>query len=274
MKINKFRHIDDCEERDHKRNLEDHLVNIKEQSLLNTESIITSGDLFNTKLIDNQTNTISALMKLQKELSESHALINQNNHNESINQNEEHHLALDEDLEIIKEGISGLHARSDRTKFFNQKIEENIIILETSDELFSVPQACPQIFNPTSQLKEVNQFFLLSEEASDSRCTERIFNFDTDQPLAIRMDSYSGDSNGFYDAYGHIDNNSSDVVIINDTLFKLRLRMDENPADIVLEDGFSMSFNDIEHDNILSFKRDHTISGYTLNYIVEGKMNS
>lgn len=274
MKINKFRHIDDCEDRNHKKNIQEHLVNIKEQSILNTESIITSGDLFNTKLIDNQTNTISALMKLQEELSESHALINQNNHNESIAQNSEHHLAVDEDLEIIKEGISGLHARSDRTKFFNQKIEEDIIILETSDELFSIPQSCPQIFNPTSQLKEVNQFFLLSEEASDSRCNERIFNFDTDQPLAIRMDSYSGDENGFYDAYGHLENNSSDVFIINDTLFKVRLRMDENPADIVLEDGFSMGFNDIEHNNVLSFKRDHTISGYTLNYIVEGKMNS
>jgi len=50
--------------------------------------------------------------------------------------------------------------------------------------------------------------------------------------------------------------------------------MDENESDFSIEDGFSIGFNDIEKDNILSFKRDYTISGYTVNYIVEGKMNS
>ena len=50
--------------------------------------------------------------------------------------------------------------------------------------------------------------------------------------------------------------------------------MDENPADIIIEDGIYMGNNYIEQSNVLSFKRDHTISGYTLNYIVEGKMNS
>lgn len=285
MKINKFREIEDCSQREHKQNVENSLDDIREQSLLNTEAVITSGDLFTNKLINSQTETIGSLMVLKENLANAQILQDKNQHEEIIqsqknqheeiiNQNNLHHQAVDEDLEIIKQGISGLDARSDRTKFFNQKIDENIIILETSDALFSVPQSCPEIFNPVSNLQEVNQYFLLSEEAKDDRCTERVFNFDLDQPLAIRMDSYSGDINGFYDAYGHLENNSSDVFIINDTLFKVRLRMDENPADIVIEDGFSMGFNDIEHDNILSFKRDHTISGYTLNYIVEGKMNS
>ena len=274
MKINKFREIEDCGQREHKDKVESSLENIKEQSLLNTEALITSGDLFNSQLIDSQTNTINSLMVLKENLAKTQITQDQSHHDEIVEQQNLHKADLDEDLEIIKQGISGLHARSDRTKFFNQKIEENIIILETSDELFSVPQSCPEIFNPVSNLQEVNQFFLLSEEAKDDRCAERVFNFDTDQPLALRLDSYSGDANGFYDAYGHLENNSSDLVIINDTLFKVRLRMDENPADIVLEDGFTMGFNDIEHDNVLSFKRDHTISGYTLNYVVEGKMNS
>ena len=50
--------------------------------------------------------------------------------------------------------------------------------------------------------------------------------------------------------------------------------MDDVKSDISIEDGFSATFNDLENDNILSFKRDHTISGYVLNYVVEGKMNS
>jgi len=224
MKINKFREIEDCSQREHKAKVESSLENIREQSVVNTESVITSGDLFTNKLIDAQTETISALMTLKQNLSDEKLLQDKNHHEEIVEQNNQHHLALDEELEIIKQGISGLHARSDRTKFFNQKIEENIIILETPDSLFSVPQSCPEIFNPVSNLQEVNQYFLLSEEAKDDRCTERVFNFDLDQPLAIRMDSYSGDKNGFYDAYGHLENNSSNVFIINDTLFKVRLR--------------------------------------------------
>ena len=50
--------------------------------------------------------------------------------------------------------------------------------------------------------------------------------------------------------------------------------MDDQPDYVFIEDGFSMGFSDIERDNILSFKRDHTISGYTVKYVVEGKMNS
>jgi alpha-N-acetylglucosamine transferase len=177
-------------------------------------------------------------------------------------------------VESIKTGVNNLQARSDRTKIFNQKIDEDLLILETTDELFHVPQAPAAIFSSVNSMPEINQFFILSEEAQDDRTQQRSFNFDLDQSLALRQDCYSGDINGFFDAYGHLENNSSDVTIVNDTLYNLRLRMDENESDFSIEDGFSIGFNDIEKDNILSFKRDYTISGYTVNYIVEGKMNS
>lgn len=177
-------------------------------------------------------------------------------------------------VESIQKGVNNLQARSERTKIFNQKIEEDLLILETTDELFHVPQAPTAIFSSVNSMPEINQFFILSEEAKDDRTQQRSFNFDLDQSLALRQDCYSGDANGFFDAYGHLENNSSDVTIVNDTLYNLRLRMDENESDFSIEDGFSIGFNDIEKDNILSFKRDYTISGYTVNYIVEGKMNS
>tara|TARA_B100002019_G_scaffold71248_1_gene61420 strand:- start:15129 stop:15818 length:690 start_codon:yes stop_codon:yes gene_type:complete len=177
-------------------------------------------------------------------------------------------------LESVQDRIEKLPSRSDRTKIFSQKVEEDLIILETPDELFSIEQDCEDFFDRTSQLPEVNQFFILSEEARDDRCVKRTYNFDLEQPLAIRLDSYLGDENGFINAFGQLENKSSDITIINDTLYKLRLRMDDVESDISIEDGFSATFNDLENDNILSFKRDHTISGYVLNYVVEGKMNS
>jgi len=181
---------------------------------------------------------------------------------------------LNEDLEKIKFNISGLQARSERTKIFNQKIDEDILILETTDELFSLPDECETVFNPTTALREKEQFFILEEDINEEHCSERIYNFDTDQKFAIRLDQYSGDQFGYFDAYGHYENPSSDVYIVNDTLYKLKFRMDDHRDYVFIEDGFSASFSDIERDNILSFKRDHTISGYTVKYVVEGKMNS
>ncbi len=227
--------------------------------------------------IDYQNSVISSLGSLYTQnenlnstlldkISEENSILIQNDNN---NFNE-----INQDLEKIKFNISGLQARSERTKIFNQKIDEDILILETTDELFSLPDECETVFNPTTALKEKEQFFILQEDIDELHCSERIFNFDTDQKFAIRLDQYSGDSFGYFDAYGHDENPSSDVFIINDTLYKLKFRMDDQPDYVFIEDGFSMGFSDIERDNILSFKRDHTISGYTVKYVVEGKMNS
>ena len=278
MKISKFRQIDSCEEAEHKVNVEEGLRNINNAVKENTgelstqlSSIVTSStELLKYNLNINHQQLIANDNSIHASSSE----LSQEHHNERSELQRLQHESIDEDLETLKQGVSGLQARSSRTKIFNQKIEEDIIIMETSDDLFSLPNECGDIFNATTNLREVNQHFILEEEAKDERCSQRLFNFDTDQKHAIRLDNYSGDSNGFYDAYGHLENNSSDVFIINETLYKLRLRMDENPADLVIEDGFSMGFNDIEHDNALSFKRDHTISGYMVTYVVEGKMNS
>lgn len=195
-------------------------------------------------------------------------------HDAASAQSSSQHTESVEDMDDVKTALSGIKPRTDRTKIFNQKIDENFIILETTDELMSLPDQCEDIFNPTTALKEVNQFFVLEEDIDSSHCPDRKFNFDTDTKYAMRLDSYSGDSGGFYDVYGHLENNSSDVFLINDTLYKIELRLDEIDQRVDLEDGFNLSFNDLEQDNILSFKRNHTISGYTLKYIVESKANS
>ncbi|MBN86412.1 MAG: hypothetical protein CL885_02690 [Dehalococcoidia bacterium] len=170
--------------------------------------------------------------------------------------------------------LKNIKPRSERTKIFNQAINEDFIILETADELFNPPKTCKDIFDESSDLSEVNQFFILEEGVDPDRCKQRKFNFDTDTQFAIRLDQYSGDANGYFPLAGHTENNSSDIHLINDTLYKINIKIDEDPQNIKLEDGFTMSLNDIEKENQLSFKRDYTISGYTLNYIVESKANS
>ena len=267
MKISKFRDIDSYKEKEYKQRVASSLEQIKQQTIDNTTEVKSE--------INNNTEQIKSAV--ENNTSELKSNIDHNItslSNQSIENTNNIIASVDEDLEIIKETLSGIVPRTDDTRFINQKIEENIIILETSDELFSVPQSCPEIFNPTSELKEVNQFFLLDESVKDDRCKERRFNFDTDQEYAIRLDSYAGDSEGFFLATGHQSNNSSDILLINDTLYKLKLRMDSHKDEVKIEDGFSAEINDIEKDNELKFKRDYTISGYTVTYIVQNKMNS
>tara|TARA_B100000212_G_scaffold273998_1_gene213470 strand:+ start:6679 stop:7407 length:729 start_codon:yes stop_codon:yes gene_type:complete len=241
MKISNFRTSQNREEIDYQTSVIDNLGNL-----------YTQNENLNQKLLD--------------KISEENNLLIQNDN--------AHFQEIDSDLEKIKFNISGLQARTERTKIFNQKIDEDILILESPDEQFSLPDNCETIFNPVSALKEKEQFFILQEDIDESHCSERAFNFDTDQKFAIRLDQYSGDSFGYFDAYGYQENPSSDVYIINDTLYKLKFRIDDQQDYVYIEDGFSMAFSDIEIDNVLSFKRDHTISGYTVRYIVEGKMNS
>jgi len=241
MKISKFKEIDTYENTLHQESVEEALESIKTQD---------------------------------QELHNTTATQIQNLHNASSTQSLNQHTAIADDLDEVKSILSGVKPRSARTKIFNQKIDENFIILETTDELMRPPDQCEDIFNPTTALKEVNQFFVLEEDIDEAHCAQRKFNFDTDAKYAIRMDTYSGDADGFYDVYGHLENNSSDIFLINDTLYKLELRLDEVNERVQLEDGFNLSFNDLEKDNILSFKRNHTISGYTFKYIIEGKANS
>jgi hypothetical protein len=198
----------------------------------------------------------------------------QNLHDASAAQSTNQHAEVTGDIDEVKAILSGVKPRSDRTKIFNQKIDENFIILETTDELMRLPDQCEDIFNPATALKEVNQFFILEEDIDSAHCPDRKFNFDTDTKYAMRLDSYSGDAAGFYDVYGHLENNSSDIFLINDTLYKIELQLDGIDESVQLEDGFNLAFNDLEQDNILSFKRNHTISGYTFKYIVESKANS
>jgi hypothetical protein len=181
---------------------------------------------------------------------------------------------ISDDQKTIKQAISGLQPRTERTKIINQVINEDFIILETTDELFDPPKTCKDIFDTSSHMSEINQFFLLEEDINPSHCSQRKYNFDTDNKYAFRQDQYSGDSNGYFNADGQLENESSDVLLTNDTLYKLKLRLDGNATSVPLEDGFSATFHDLEKDNILSFKRDHTISGYMVKYVVEGKANS
>jgi len=179
-----------------------------------------------------------------------------------------------ESLQEIKTSIENLPTRTDETSIFNQKVEEDLIIMETPDELFSIPQDCKDFFNETTQLPEISQFFILSEEALDDRCVKRKYNFDLEQPLGIRQDSYIGDPSGFIKILGSVNNQSADITIVNDTYYKVKLRIGDSQNDISIEDGFSLTLNDIEKENEILFKRDHTISGYTLNYVIEGKLNA
>ena len=73
---------------------------------------------------------------------------------------------------------------------------------------------------------------------------------------------------------GSVNNQSADITIVNDTYYKVKLRIGDSQNDISIEDGFSLTLNDIEKENEILFKRDHTISGYTLNYVIEGKLNA
>lgn len=252
MKISKFKDVDNVDEKEHKKKVENKLDLLHSQDLELHQQLVAEQDSNLQELIENHGDL----------------------HNELLTQNTSLHAAVDEDLETIKLGISGLQARSERTKIFNQEINEDFVIMETTDALMSLPDECVDIFNPATALREVNQYFILEEGIDEHHCSQRQFNFDTDNKYAIRLDQYSGDSLGYFEAYGHQENNSSDVEIMNDTLYKIKVRLDDVEATIPLEDGFSIAFNDLEEDNVLSFKREHTISGYMLRYIVEGKMNS
>jgi uncharacterized protein YukE len=182
---------------------------------------------------------------------------------------------LDKLTEDVIETIKGSEARSDKTKIYNQKVEEDIIILESPDEDFSIPDdTCDDIFIPTLKTPESKQFFVLTEDTPETRCYQRKLNFDTDQPYAIRMDQYSGDALGYFHAYGHSKNNSSDISIINDTYFKIKIRTSEKEDFLTVDDGFTATIDDVEKEDLVTIKRDHTISGYTLTYSVEGKMNA
>jgi hypothetical protein len=241
MKISQFRETDTYEDKLHKEAVEKSLGDIKVQDASLHQEAINAQET---------------------------------RHQEAISAQEAHYQEINSDLESLKGTLSGVQPRSERTKIYNQKIEEDFIILETTDALMRLPEECEDIFNATTALREVNQFFLMEEATEEGHCSQRSYNFDTDAKYALRLDQYSGDSEGYFDLYGHLANDSSDIFLINDTLFKIKLRLDNDPQYVGLEDGFSLSFNDIEDDNILSFKRDHTISGYTFNYIVEGKANS
>ena len=173
----------------------------------------------------------------------------------------------------IKEAIKNVKSRSERTKIYNKKIEEDLIILETTDELFAPEEPCLGIFEYNPNFSEANQFFILEETANDERCQERIYNFDKDQPLAIRLDSYEGDEHGFFSAPG-LNNDSSDILIKNDTLYEVKIRTDSRTDHYTVGDGFSLTLNDVEKEDPVLIKRDNTISGYTLTFIVEGKANS
>lgn len=182
---------------------------------------------------------------------------------------------IDKLTEDVVETIKGAASRVDKTKIYNQKIEEDIIILESPDVDFDVADdTCDDIFIPIPKNPESKQFFVLTEDVPETRCYQRKFNFDTDQPYAIRMDQYSGDPLGYFHAYGHSKNNSSNINIINDTYFKIKIRTSEEEDFLTIDDGFTATIDDVEKEDPVSIKRDHTISGYTLTYTVEGKMNA
>lgn len=179
----------------------------------------------------------------------------------------------------MSEGVIGAikdsEARVEKTKIYNQKIDEDIIILESPDIDFEVPDdTCDDIFIPVQKNPESKQFFVLTEDVPETRCYQRKFNFDTDQPYAIRMDQYSGDALGYFHAYGHAKNDSSNINIINDTYFKIKIRTSEEEDFLTIDDGFTATIDDVEKEDPVSIKRDHTISGYTFTYSVEGKMNA
>lgn len=238
MKISKYRDIDDVEERDHKKAVEKELKEIKENNNEKLDKLISQ----------------TSKLETQEELSELREI----------------KISLDGE---IKEAIKNVKPRSERTKIYNKKIEEDLIILETTDDLFSPEEPCLGMFEYSPNFSEANQFFILEETASENRCQERIYSFDKDQPLAIRLDSYEGDEHGFFRAPG-LNNNSSDILIKNDTLYEVKIRTDSRTDHYTVGDGFSLTLNDIEKEDPVLVKRDNTISGYTLTFVVEEKANS
>ena len=256
MKITKFREVLTGEE------IEQHQEVVKE--INDANSRITSA------VNDANTNITSAVESVETGVQDVSSKI------ESVSLNiQDTNQKIDILTDDVIDTIKGVTARADKTKIYNQKIEEDIIILESSDEDFDIlDDTCDDIFIPTLKTPESKQFFLLEEYVPDTRCYQRKLNFDTDQPYAIRLDQYSGDSLGYFHAYGHAKNNSSDISIINDTYFKLKIRTDEDQDFLTIDDGYTIELDDIEKDEKVSIKRDHTISGYTLTYSVEGKMNA
>jgi len=274
MKISKFRDADTYEDKLHKETLELELSDIKAQDAALHQDLLEKQEVQHQDLTTQQEENHNELITKEETLHADLTQKQQTQHESLIAAQEAHYQEINSDLESLKGTLSGVQPRSERTKIYNQKIEEDFIILETTDALMRLPQECQDIFDPTTALREVNQYFVLEEGIDENHCSQRAFNFDTDSKYALRLDQYSGDSEGYFDLYGHLDNDSSDIFLVNDTLYKIKLRLDDDPQFVNLEDGFTLSFNDIEDENILSFKRDHTISGYTFNYIVESKANS
>ena len=267
MKISKFREIDDCEESAFKENVELNLSLIKTEI---TDSQSSSTSQLKITLDQNQADLITQLQTNNTDVIDNQNLLNSN----LLSSQQTQHESITDNLNQIKQGISGLQPRTDTTKIYNQKFEEDIVILESADDLFEVPDECVEIFNAASSLPEVNQYFILEESTPEDRCQDRKFNFDTDQKHAIRLDSYLGDADGYIDLSGSFLNKSSDILIMNDTQYKIKVRINDEPEHVIVEDGFNIGFDDLEENNILSARREHTISGYTLRYIVESKMNS
>lgn len=264
MKISKFKETDTFEDRLHKELLEQKLDDIKNQDSANHQDLLSRQE-------ENHGELITKKEALHADLTQKQ----QTQHSELTSSQEVQHQAISSDLEILKTTLSGITPRTDKTKIYNQKIDEDFLILETTDILMNPDTShCSDIFNPATHNYEENQFFILEEGIDPGHCSQRSFSFDTDNKYAFRQDQYSGDTGGFYETYGLMENNSSDLHMLNDTLYKVRLRMDDNPAFLFVEDGDYVSFNDLEKDNAVTFKRDYTISGYTLTYVVEGKRNS
>ena len=60
-------------------------------------------------------------------------------------------------VEELNQSVKGVEARTDKTKIYNQKIEEDIIILESRDEDFSIPDdTCDDIFIPSLRLSLIH----------------------------------------------------------------------------------------------------------------------
>jgi len=264
MKISKFKEIDTYEDKIHKEAMEQELNNIKNQDSVNHQDLVAKQEANHQDLLTKKDALHADLTQKQ-----------QTQHETLISTQEAHHQDINSDLEILKTTLSGVLPRTEKTIIYNQKIDEDFLILETTDILMNPDTShCSDIFNPATHNYEANQFFILEEGIEAGHCSQRAFSFDTDNKYALRQDQYSGTAEGFYETYGLMENNSSDLHMMNDTLYKVRLRMDNDPAFLFVEDGDYISFNDLEQDNAVTFKRDHTISGYTLTYIVEGKRNS
>ena len=275
MKITKFKEVEKYEDKLHKEKVEQELNSIKTQDATNHEQLLSKQKENHDELITKKNELHADLVQKQEFQHNALTASQQTQHNALTASQQAQHEEISADLEILKTTLSGVQPRSDKTRIYNQKIDENFIILETTDILMNPDTShCSDIFNPATHNYEKNQFFILEENIDPGHCSQRAFSFDTDNKYAFRQDQYSGDSAGFYETYGLKQNNSSDLHITNDTLYKIRVRMDDDPAFLFIEDGDNLSFSDLEIDNAVTFKRDHTISGYTLTYVVEGKRNS